>query len=80
MADCGAAAGDVPTSANNGAMGPERANRTHLEKLLAQHADRLGIPDFLLRLDERPSTIKRSDHQKTLRSLANKPDHRDRSE
>jgi hypothetical protein len=80
MADCGAAVGGLPASANNRAKGPERANTTALDELLAQHADRLGIPEILLRPCERPSTIKRSDPQKTLRSLANKPDHRDRSE
>jgi AAA domain/Bifunctional DNA primase/polymerase, N-terminal/Primase C terminal 2 (PriCT-2) len=68
------------SSAKNGAMGSEQANRTSLDEILAQDADRLGIPKDLLRRGSRPSTIKQSDHQTTLRSLANKSDHRDRSE
>jgi hypothetical protein len=79
-ADCGGGLGDLPASAKNGAVASERANRTVLDELLIQNAERLGIPEVLLPRGERASTIKQSDHQTTLRSLSNKPNHRDRSD
>lgn len=49
MADCGGVLSEPP--------GSKRANTTVLDELLAQNADRLGIPDVLLRRGRLPASL-----------------------